>query len=286
MIALLMLVTYALNNLFQAIAGWLMAAVSQRALKDMRRDLFTHLQRLPISFFDRQPAGELMSRMTNDIDVINQAVSQNVTALLASVLTLVGILDRDVFVGCLAGTRFSPGRAHHVRVHQLRRALYAPRLPRLAEESGRDERRDGRSHQRPESGQGVPPQRIGGGRVPRAQSGGVQSGRVCQQLRAAVDAADERAGKFLRDRAGGIGRLAGAARPGHRGHHRDVHHLRAELHPAAAPVGEHLQHHPGGAGRSRARVRDHRYAGRSGRSAEYSGADTPAQQHAKRCTAM
>jgi ATP-binding cassette subfamily B multidrug efflux pump len=92
LIALLMLVTYALNNLFQAVAGWLMASVSQRALKAMRGDLFAHLQRLPISFFDRQPAGELMSRMTNDIDVINQAVSQNVTALLASVLTLVGIL--------------------------------------------------------------------------------------------------------------------------------------------------------------------------------------------------
>src|SRR5512137_3049644 len=92
MISLLMLVTYTLNNLFQAISGWLMAAVSQRALKDMRRDLFTHLQRLPISFFDRLPPGELMSRMTNDIDVINQAVSQNVTALLASVLTMVGIL--------------------------------------------------------------------------------------------------------------------------------------------------------------------------------------------------
>jgi ATP-binding cassette subfamily B multidrug efflux pump len=92
LISLLMLVTYALNNLFQAIAGWLMASVSQRALKAMRGDLFAHLQRLPISFFDRQPAGELMSRMTNDIDVINQAVSQNVTALLASVLTLAGIL--------------------------------------------------------------------------------------------------------------------------------------------------------------------------------------------------
>ncbi len=91
-IALLMLITYLLNNVFQAVAGWLMAAVSQRALKDMRGDLFSHLQRLPISFFDRQPAGELMSRMTNDIDAINQAVSQNVTSLLASVLTLVGIL--------------------------------------------------------------------------------------------------------------------------------------------------------------------------------------------------
>ncbi len=91
-IALLMLATYLFNNLFQALSGWLMAAVSQRALKDMRRDLFAHLQRLPIKFFDRNPAGELMSRMTNDIDAINQAVSQNVTSLLASVLSLAGIL--------------------------------------------------------------------------------------------------------------------------------------------------------------------------------------------------
>ena len=58
----------------------------------MRRDLFEHLQTLPLSFFDRNPAGELMSRLTNDIDAINQAVSQNVTSLLASVLSMVGIL--------------------------------------------------------------------------------------------------------------------------------------------------------------------------------------------------
>ncbi len=92
LIALLMLVTYLFNNLFQALSGWIMAAVSQRALKDMRRDLFAHLQRLPISFFDRNPAGELMSRMTNDIDAINQAVSQNVVTLVASGLSLIGIV--------------------------------------------------------------------------------------------------------------------------------------------------------------------------------------------------
>ena len=91
-IALLMLVVYLANNLFQAATGWLMSSVSQRALKQVRKDLFSHLQTLPLSFFDRNPAGELMSRLTNDIDAINQAVSQNVTALLASVLSLVGIL--------------------------------------------------------------------------------------------------------------------------------------------------------------------------------------------------
>ena len=91
-ISVAMLVVYLLNNLFQAISAWLMSDVSQRALKQLRKDLFGHLQRLPISFFDNNPAGELMSRLTNDIDAINQAVSQNITALLASVLSLVGIL--------------------------------------------------------------------------------------------------------------------------------------------------------------------------------------------------
>lgn len=91
-IALLMLAVYLLNNFFQAVAGWLMAAASQRALKELRQDLFRHVQTLPMSFFDRNPAGQLMSRLTNDIDAINQAVSQNVTTLLAGVLSLVGIL--------------------------------------------------------------------------------------------------------------------------------------------------------------------------------------------------
>lgn len=91
-IALLMLAVYVSNNLFQAIAAWVMAGVSQQALKRLRQDLFEHLQQLSQSFFDHNPAGELMSRLTNDIDAINQAVSQNVTALIASVLSMGGIL--------------------------------------------------------------------------------------------------------------------------------------------------------------------------------------------------
>jgi len=91
-LALLMLVVYLLFNGFHAVANWIMARVSQRALKLVRRDLFAHMQTLSIGFFDRHTAGELMSRLTNDIDAINQAVSQNVTALVASVLSLVGIV--------------------------------------------------------------------------------------------------------------------------------------------------------------------------------------------------
>ena len=91
-IALLLLATYVLNNLFQIIAGRRMAAISQRALQQLRQDLFSHLQHLPMHFFDRNPTGQLMSRLTNDTDAVNQAVSQNVTTLFASVLSLVGIL--------------------------------------------------------------------------------------------------------------------------------------------------------------------------------------------------
>jgi ATP-binding cassette, subfamily B, multidrug efflux pump len=91
-VSLLMLLAFLLNNLFQAITNWIMARVSQQALKQMRRDLFEHVQTLSLSFFDSHPAGGLMSRLTNDIDAINQAVSQNVVSLVASVLSLVGIL--------------------------------------------------------------------------------------------------------------------------------------------------------------------------------------------------
>ncbi|MFH2131033.1 MAG: ABC transporter ATP-binding protein [bacterium] len=91
-IALLMLAVYLATNLFQALSGWIMSSVSQGVLNRLRRELFGQMQHLPISFFDRQPAGELMSRLTNDIDAINHAVSQNVTILLSSVLSLAGIL--------------------------------------------------------------------------------------------------------------------------------------------------------------------------------------------------
>jgi ATP-binding cassette subfamily B multidrug efflux pump len=91
-ISLTMLGVYVLYNVLQALAGRLMAGVSQRALKQLRADLFSHVQRLPVAFFDQNPAGDLLSRLTNDIDAINQAISQNVTTLVASLLSMVGIV--------------------------------------------------------------------------------------------------------------------------------------------------------------------------------------------------
>jgi ATP-binding cassette subfamily B protein len=105
-ISLLMLLAYAFENLFHAFSSWLMADVSQRVLKRLRSDLFSHIQKLPLRFFDNNPAGELMSRLTNDIDAVNQTISSNVTSLFASILSLAGIVlamfALNVWLACVS----------------------------------------------------------------------------------------------------------------------------------------------------------------------------------------
>lgn len=91
-IVLLMLVTYIGVWLSSIGQGVIMARVSQRAMRGLRRSLFEHLQTLSLNFFDLHPHGELMSRLTNDMDAISRVLSQNVTELFSGVLTLAGIL--------------------------------------------------------------------------------------------------------------------------------------------------------------------------------------------------
>ncbi|RLI36298.1 multidrug ABC transporter ATP-binding protein [Candidatus Bathyarchaeota archaeon] len=90
--SLLMLGTYLGRALTSMASGWIMVTVAQRVLKNLRKELFEHLQTLSLSFFDRQPTGDLMSRLTNDVDAVNQALTQNVTRLITSLLTSVGVL--------------------------------------------------------------------------------------------------------------------------------------------------------------------------------------------------
>ncbi len=91
-IVLLMLGAYAGAWLAEIGQGVVMARVSQQAMRSLRRNLFEHLQTLSLSFFDRHPHGELMSRLTNDLDAISRVLSQNVTDLFGGLLSLVGIL--------------------------------------------------------------------------------------------------------------------------------------------------------------------------------------------------
>ena len=66
--------------------------VAQRSLADLRRDLFAHLHDLPASFFERTPAGRLVTRLTTDVDAINEAFSAGTLTIFMDVLTLTGIV--------------------------------------------------------------------------------------------------------------------------------------------------------------------------------------------------
>ncbi|MBU0702743.1 MAG: ABC transporter ATP-binding protein/permease [Chloroflexi bacterium] len=91
-IALLMLGAYTGAWLARVGQSVIMARVSQKSMRGLRSALFEHLQTLSLSFFDRHPHGELMSRLTNDMDAISRVLAQNVTELFSGLLTLVGIL--------------------------------------------------------------------------------------------------------------------------------------------------------------------------------------------------
>lgn len=90
-LSLLLLGSYAVAWFTQFGQSYTIVAVTQNVLRTLRRDLFEHLQTLSLRFFDRHSTGELMSRLTNDIDAINRVLSQSIIDLVASLLTLVGI---------------------------------------------------------------------------------------------------------------------------------------------------------------------------------------------------
>ena len=72
--------------------GYLLNDVVQSTVRRMRADVEDKVNRLPLSYFDRQPRGELLSRVTNDIDNVSQTLQQTMSQLLTSLLTVVGVL--------------------------------------------------------------------------------------------------------------------------------------------------------------------------------------------------
>ncbi len=97
--------------------GWLLTGITQRTVYRMREQVAAKLDRLPIGYFDRQPRGELLSRVTNDIDNVAQSLQQTLSQVLSSLLTLVGVLVMMFWVSPLlalvviAGIPLSMGAA-------------------------------------------------------------------------------------------------------------------------------------------------------------------------------
>src|SRR5439155_22810739 len=83
---------YIVANAFQYLMQYLMANVAQKTVYAMRREVEAKFDRLPLKFFDSRTRGEVMSRAVNDLDSISSTLQQNLTQLLTSVLTRLGVI--------------------------------------------------------------------------------------------------------------------------------------------------------------------------------------------------
>lgn len=83
---------YAVSALFSFIQGWLMTGVSQKMCYSLRDAISKKLNRLPISYYESRNVGEILSRITNDVDTLQMSLNQCITQLITSVTTVIGIL--------------------------------------------------------------------------------------------------------------------------------------------------------------------------------------------------
>ncbi len=72
--------------------GYVMQLMGQYIMNDLRRQIFGHLQRLPLSFFDRNPVGRLVTRVTTDVDALNELFTAGLVAIFGDILLLAGIV--------------------------------------------------------------------------------------------------------------------------------------------------------------------------------------------------
>ena len=88
----LVLAVYVLSSVFSALQGFLLTAIVQKTVYTLREDVETKVNALPLSYFDRIQRGELLSRVTNDVDNIGQSMQQSMSQLVTSLLTVVGVI--------------------------------------------------------------------------------------------------------------------------------------------------------------------------------------------------
>jgi len=91
-IIILLVGMYVLSAIFRYIQTWIMTQVTQTVTFRMRQQLSEKINRLPLSYFDKQTYGEVLSRITNDVDTISQTLNQSLSQIITSTVTVLGIL--------------------------------------------------------------------------------------------------------------------------------------------------------------------------------------------------
>lgn len=87
-----MVAAYLLASAGTWLQTYLMAGVAQQVVRDMRTDLFAHIQTLPLNFFDQRAHGDIMSRLTNDVENISNVLATNASQLISNVLGIIGVI--------------------------------------------------------------------------------------------------------------------------------------------------------------------------------------------------
>jgi len=91
-IILILIGLYVISAIFNYIQQYIMADVAQKTVYEMRKDINAKLSRLPLKYFDGRTHGEILSRVTNDVDTVSSTLQQSITQLITAIVTLVGIV--------------------------------------------------------------------------------------------------------------------------------------------------------------------------------------------------
>ena len=91
-IMLILLALYIASALFSFVQGYIMTGISQKLTYRLRKEISEKINRLPMNYFDKMTHGEILSRITNDVDTLSQSLNQSATQLITSVTTIIGVL--------------------------------------------------------------------------------------------------------------------------------------------------------------------------------------------------
>lgn len=91
-ILIMLLCMYVISAVFSFIQGWVMSGVTQRITYRFRREIIAKIDRMPMAYFESRTVGDVLSRITNDVDTMGQSMNQSITTLITSIATLIGVL--------------------------------------------------------------------------------------------------------------------------------------------------------------------------------------------------
>lgn len=91
-ILLFLLALYLIASLFGIMQGWIMSTITQKVTYRMRKDISEKINRMPMNYFESRTTGEVLSRITNDVDTLGQSLNQSITQLITSTFTIIGVI--------------------------------------------------------------------------------------------------------------------------------------------------------------------------------------------------